>query len=83
MTDSMWLGVLGLPALLLRDRAWRPLRERIFHPFFTTREGGSGVGLANARKVVASHGGQLDLTSPPEGGACFRVRLPAIVGGRA
>jgi signal transduction histidine kinase len=59
------------------------LREKVFHPFFTTREEGSGVGLANARKVVLSHGGQLDLTSVPGGGSCFAVRLPSGAAGRA
>ena len=51
------------------------LRERIFHPFFTTRESGSGVGLALAQKLVAGHGGALELADG-EGGAVFRVRLP-------
>jgi signal transduction histidine kinase len=59
------------------------LCEKIFHPFFTTREDGSGVGLANARKVVASHGGRLELTSPAGGGACFQLRLPSVAGARA
>lgn len=56
------------------------LREKIFHPFFTTREGGTGVGLANARKVVASHGGRLELVEAPGGGSRFEVRLPALAG---
>lgn len=56
------------------------LREKIFHPFFTTREGGSGVGLANARKVVASHGGRLELTTPEGGGSSFEARLPSAGG---
>ncbi len=52
------------------------LRERIFYPFFTTKESGSGVGLALAQKLVASHGGVLELESPAGPGARFRVRLP-------
>ena len=52
------------------------LREKIFYPFFTTKQTGSGVGLANAQKVIASHGGALEL-APHEGrGAAFRLRLP-------
>jgi signal transduction histidine kinase len=52
------------------------LRERIFYPFFTTKERGSGVGLAMAQKIVASHGGSLALESEGGPGARFRMRLP-------
>jgi len=52
------------------------LRERIFYPFFTTKERGSGVGLALAHKAVTSHGGSVEVETPPAGGATFRVRLP-------
>ena len=59
------------------------LRERIFYPFFTTKERGSGVGLALAQKVVASHGGVLELDDARGAGATFRVRLPACDGDAA
>ncbi len=54
------------------------LRERIFYPFFTTKQEGSGVGLAQAQKIVAGHGGRLELGSDAAGtaGAVFHVRLP-------
>jgi signal transduction histidine kinase len=52
------------------------LRERIFYPFFTTREDGSGVGLAEAQKIVASHGGVLEHVPREGGGSVFRVHLP-------
>jgi len=52
------------------------LRERIFYPFFSTKQRGSGVGLAHAQKVVAGHGGRLELESAQGEGATFRVRLP-------
>lgn len=52
------------------------LRQRIFYPFFTTKEQGSGVGLALAHKAVTGHGGCLEVETPPGGGATFRVRLP-------
>ena len=51
-------------------------RERIFYPFFTTREKGSGVGLATAQKIAASHGGSVELESRPGAGATFRVHVP-------
>jgi nitrogen-specific signal transduction histidine kinase len=52
------------------------LAERIFYPFFTTRQLGSGVGLANAQKVLAGHGGIVEIDRARSVGAEFRVRLP-------
>lgn len=54
------------------------LRERIFYPFFTTKQEGSGVGLAQAQKIIAGHGGRLELAGAASGGALFRVRLPVL-----
>jgi len=53
------------------------IRERIFYPFFTTKERGSGVGLANAQKVILSHGGSIEVESGVGAGSTFCVRLPA------
>ena len=53
------------------------LRDRIFYPFFTTKDAGSGVGLAKAQKIVTSHGGSIELDAGLGSGATFRVRLPA------
>jgi nitrogen-specific signal transduction histidine kinase len=52
------------------------LREKIFYPFFTTKEQGSGIGLAAAQKIVTSHGGIIELDNGPDVGATFRVRIP-------
>jgi nitrogen-specific signal transduction histidine kinase len=52
------------------------LREKVFYPFFTTKQRGSGIGLANAQKIVASHGGIIELGGAEDAGATFRVRLP-------
>jgi signal transduction histidine kinase len=57
------------------------LREKVFYPFFTTKQSGSGVGLATAQKIVASHGGSLELESGRGEGCTFRVRLPVEAGG--
>jgi signal transduction histidine kinase len=52
------------------------LKEKIFYPFFTTKQSGSGVGLATAQKIVAGHGGALELDSEVGRGCSFRVRVP-------
>jgi hypothetical protein len=52
------------------------LREKIFYPFFTTKQKGSGVGLATAQKIVAGHGGVIEVDSEAGGGCVFRVRVP-------
>jgi len=54
------------------------LRERIFYPFFTTRPEGTGVGLAEAQKVLASHGGSISVASGSGGGARFVLHLPDV-----
>ncbi len=51
--------------------------ERVFSPFFTTKPQGTGLGLAIVRKVVDAHDGNIRLTTPPQGGTCFRISLPA------
>lgn len=54
-------------------------RERIFEPFFSTREGGHGLGLAVAREIARAHGATLTVADNDDGGACFQVVLPAAV----
>ncbi len=56
-------------------------RDKIFEPFHSTKgHGGTGLGLTVARKIVQELGGRIELVSPPEGGAEFRVHLPATRG---
>lgn len=50
-------------------------RERLFHPFFTTKPHGNGLGLAVSRNIVLEHGGQIEADAAPGGGAVFRVTL--------
>lgn len=51
--------------------------ERIRRPYFTTREGGSGLGVAVARGLVEQHGGTLTIESAPGRGTVVIVELPA------
>lgn len=51
--------------------------ENLFVPFFTTKPGGSGIGLALASQIIEAHGGSLRLANRPhERGAVATVRLP-------
>jgi signal transduction histidine kinase len=53
-------------------------RGLIFEPFHSTKgHGGTGLGLAVARKIVSELGGRVEVGDPPDGGAEFRVILPA------
>ncbi|MFZ6027580.1 MAG: response regulator [Chloroflexota bacterium] len=51
-------------------------RERIFEPFVSTKEHGTGLGLAVSYGIIAAHGGSLELVPGRGRGACFRVSLP-------
>gem|GEM_PF-297635 len=53
------------------------LVNRLFDPFFTTREGGSGLGLAMVHRAAEAHGGAIVLEHPEGGGAEFILYLPA------
>jgi signal transduction histidine kinase len=51
-------------------------RDRVFDPFYTTKKGGTGLGLPVCLEIVVRHGGELTLTSPTAGGTVASVFLP-------
>ena len=57
--------------------------ERIFEHFFSTKHDGLGMGLAIARLIIASHGGELAAANAEGGGTCVHFWLPALAEGEA
>ena len=55
------------------------LQQRVFEPFYTTREAGTGLGLAIVRSIAENHEGTVQLASPPQGlehGCRFTIAIP-------
>jgi signal transduction histidine kinase len=52
------------------------VRARIFEPFFTSRDGGAGLGLTFVQRVVHEHRGRISVASAPGRGTTFRIELP-------
>jgi PAS domain S-box-containing protein len=52
--------------------------ELIFNPFFTTKDTGTGLGLALTNKIVEDHAGTIDYRQAAGGGAMFRITLPLV-----
>lgn len=52
------------------------VQAKAFRPFFSTKAGGTGLGLATTRKIVEAHGGTIELQSEVGKGTKFTIRLP-------
>jgi signal transduction histidine kinase len=50
--------------------------SRVFRPFYSTKPGGSGLGLPTTRKIILAHGGTIDVQSEVGHGTKFTIRLP-------
>src|ERR1700683_4666113 len=55
------------------------LRDKIFRLYFTTKKGGSGIGLAMTFRIIQLHDGTIDFSSEPGKGTTFVIRLPIAV----
>ncbi|NOX80002.1 MAG: PAS domain-containing protein [Deltaproteobacteria bacterium] len=51
--------------------------DRIFDPYFSTKQGGCGLGLSICHSIITQHKGRIKVSSAPEGGAVFVIQLPA------
>ena len=57
----------GIPEVLI---------DKVFQPFFTTKDEGTGLGLSIASRIIQDHGGIMEVESPSEQGTIFRIMLP-------
>lgn len=54
----------------------RETLEQVFYPYFTTRKGGTGIGLAISQKIISDHGGTIRMESTPGQGTVVTIELP-------
>ena len=52
------------------------IRDRVFDPFVSTKRDGVGLGLVNAKAVIESHGGTIELFAAEPKGTCARMTMP-------
>jgi len=69
--DTVWLRVIDNGTGIGSEE-----RDRIWSPFYTTREQGTGLGLALCRKTVEAHGGRIELVSGSGSGSVFELSFP-------
>lgn len=72
-------GARGIVCLSLIDtgKGMAPeVMAKVFEPFFSTRPGGTGLGLPTTRKIIEAHGGSIEVQSAVGRGTKFTIRLP-------
>lgn len=82
LSTSDWVGPQGAAGAMLEVLDQGPglsaeMRNRLFTPFFTTKNDGNGLGLWISQGLVERYGGRLEADNRPQGGAVFRVTLLA------
>ncbi|MFN7768531.1 MAG: sensor histidine kinase [Planctomycetaceae bacterium] len=76
---DLWSDPQGAAELQLCDNGpgiSPEISGKLFQPFQSNKETGLGLGLVISRRIVEEHGGTLEQVPRPQGGACFRLRLP-------
>lgn len=69
----------GAPVITVADNGYGIVPEaidKIFVPFFTTKQGGSGIGLSVCRQIMNRHGGSISVVSEEEKGTTFTLQFP-------
>jgi signal transduction histidine kinase len=81
ITETEQAGAPSEPAVAIRVSDSGPgiplsIQDKVFQPFFSTKEEGTGLGLSIATRIIEDHGGRLELESQEEAGAAFIITLP-------
>ena len=69
--DGVWLHVTDTGGGIAQEKI-----NRIFQPYFTTKEKGTGLGLMIVQRIVREHGGRIELESHTGQGTTFRLWFP-------
>ncbi|GAB5413232.1 MAG: sensor histidine kinase FleS [Congregibacter sp.] len=88
LSINIWAGATSPDTLQIRVSDDGPgisadVLPRLFDPFFTTRSGGTGLGLAVVAMTASNHGGQVRAQNRREGGAEFLIDLPLLAANRS